>query len=621
MSEERLAFQAEVSRLLKLMVNSVYSDKEVFLRELISNASDACDKLRYEALTAPELAAEDADYQIRVIVDAKAKTIEVADNGIGMNRDELIQELGTIARSGTNAFLEQMTDDQGSDLQLIGQFGVGFYSVFMVADEVEVISRKAGDDQAWRWVSDGAGEYTLAEAEREGRGTSVIVRLAKGEKRWLEAGALKGIVKTYSDHIALPIVLVEGETEETVNQASALWIRPKREITEEQYREFYHHSGHAFDDPWHTIHYKAEGKIEYAVLLFIPSAKPYDLFDPTRQNRVKLYVRRIFITDDCQELIPPYLRFLRGIVDSEDIPLNISREMLQASPILARLKTAITRRVITELKRKAEKAPEDYAKFWENFGAVLKEGIYEDEERRDALLELVRFQSTAGDEATGLKAYLERAKDDQQAIYYITGEDPATVRQSPQLEGYRARGIEVLLLTDPVDNFWLTVVDQFDEKPFRSVTRGAADLADIAADVAASDDGEALRDADVATVVALLKQSLGDAVKDVRASERLTDSAVCLVADEGDLDMHLEKLLKAQRQLDMAQTRILEINPRHALIRAVAQQAKAAGAADSLNDVAHLLLDQARIIEGETLPDPTAFSRRLAAVMEKGLAV
>ena len=621
MSEERLAFQAEVSRLLKLMVNSVYSDKEVFLRELISNASDACDKLRYEALTAPELAAEDADYKIRVIVDAKAKTIEVADNGIGMNRDELIQELGTIARSGTNAFLEQMTDDQGSDLQLIGQFGVGFYSVFMVADEVEVISRKAGDDQAWRWLSDGAGEYTLAEAEREGRGTSVIVRLAKGEKRWLEAGALKGIVKTYSDHIALPIVLVEGETEETVNQASALWIRPKREITEEQYKEFYHHSGHAFDDPWHTIHYKAEGKIEYAVLLFIPSAKPYDLFDPTRQNRVKLYVRRIFITDDCQELIPPYLRFLRGIVDSEDIPLNISREMLQASPILARLKTAITRRVITELKRKAEKAPEDYAKFWENFGAVLKEGIYEDEERRDALLELVRFQSTAGDEATGLKAYLERAKDDQQAIYYITGEDPATVRQSPQLEGYRARGIEVLLLTDPVDNFWLTVVDQFDEKPFRSVTRGAADLADIAADVAASDDGEALRDADVATVVALLKQSLGDAVKDVRASERLTDSAVCLVADEGDLDMHLEKLLKAQRQLDMAQTRILEINPRHALIRAVAQQAKAAGAADSLDDVAHLLLDQARIIEGETLPDPTAFSRRLAAVMEKGLAV
>ena len=621
MSEERLAFQAEVSRLLKLMVNSVYSDKEVFLRELISNASDACDKLRYEALTAPELAAADADYQIRVIVDAKAKTIEVADNGIGMNRDELIQELGTIARSGTNAFLEQMTDDQGSDLQLIGQFGVGFYSVFMVADEVEVISRKAGDDQAWRWVSDGAGEYTLAEAEREGRGTSVIVRLAKGEKRWLEAGALKGIVKTYSDHIALPIVLVEGETEETVNQASALWIRPKREITEEQYKEFYHHSGHAFDDPWHTIHYKAEGKIEYAVLLFIPSAKPYDLFDPTRQNRVKLYVRRIFITDDCQELIPPYLRFLRGIVDSEDIPLNISREMLQASPILARLKTAITRRVITELKRKAEKAPEDYAKFWENFGAVLKEGIYEDEERRDALLELVRFQSTAGDEATGLKAYLERAKDDQQAIYYLTGEDPATVRQSPQLEGYRARGIEVLLLTDPVDNFWLTVVDQFDEKPFRSVTRGAADLTDIAADDAASEDGEALRDADVATVIALLKQSLGDAVKDVRASERLTDSAVCLVADEGDLDMHLEKLLKAQRQLDMAQTRILEINPRHALIRAVAQQAKAAGAADSLDDVAHLLLDQARIIEGETLPDPTAFSRRLAAVMEKGLAV
>ncbi|MDP6705192.1 MAG: molecular chaperone HtpG [Alphaproteobacteria bacterium] len=620
MSEERLAFQAEVSRLLKLMVHSVYSEKEIFLRELISNASDACDKLRYEALTKPELAADDPEFRVRVVVDAKARTIEVADNGIGMSRDELISELGTIARSGTGAFLEQLTGDDAKDVALIGQFGVGFYSVFMVADTVEVTSRRAGEAAAWRWSSDGGGEFTVTEAERPGCGTSVVVHLAKDEKRWLEPETIRAIVKTYSDHIALPIVLVEGETEETVNQASALWTRPKREIEEEQYKEFYHHAGHAFDDPWLTIHYKAEGKIEYAVLLFVPSAKPYDLYDPSRKNRVKLYVKRVFITDDCQELIPPYLRFLKGVVDSEDLPLNISREMLQASPVLARLKTAITRRVLNELKKKAEKAPEDYAAFWEGFGAVLKEGIYEDEARRDDILALARFHSTAGDEATSLDAYLERAKEGQQAIYYISGDDLEALRQSPQIEGYRARGIEVLLLTDAVDNFWLTSVDAYAEKPFRSVTRGAADLAEIAPEGEAETPADEVREADIATVIVALKQSLGEAVKDVRASERLTDSAVCLVADEGDLDMHLERLLKAQQQIDFAATRILEINPRHQLIRALAERVKGEGGGEALADVAHLLLDQARIVEGESLPDPAAFSRRLAAVMARGLA-
>jgi molecular chaperone HtpG len=620
MSEERLAFQAEVSRLLKLMVHSVYSEKEIFLRELISNASDACDKLRYEALTKPELAADDPDFKVRVIVDAKAKTIEVADNGIGMSRDELIAELGTIARSGTGAFLDQLTGDEAKDVTLIGQFGVGFYSVFMVADKVEVVSRKAGDETAWRWASDGAGEFTVAEAERAGRGTSVVVHLAKSEKRWLEPETIRGIVKTYSDHIALPIVLVEGDSETPVNQASALWTRPKKDITDEQYKEFYHHAGHAFDDPWLTVHYKVEGKIEYAVLLFVPSATPFDLFDPTRKNRVKLYVRRVFITDDCQELLPPYLRFLRGVVDSEDLPLNLSREMLQSSPVLARLKTAITRRVLGELKKQAEKAPDDYARFWDNFGAVLKEGIYEDEARRDELLALARFHSTAGEETTSLAAYLERAKEGQEAIYYISGDDLDGLRQSPQLEGYRARGIEVLLLTDAVDSFWLTAVDAFAEKPFRSVTRGAADLSEIEpekTDEASDDD---LREADIATVIAALKQNLGEAVKDVRASERLTDSAVCLVADEGDLDMHLERLLKAQQQLDFAASRILEINPRHQLIRALAERLKAQGGADAVGDIAQLLLDQARIVEGETLPDAAAFSRRLSAVLAKGLA-
>jgi molecular chaperone HtpG len=621
MSEEKLTFQAEVSRLLQLMVHSVYSDKEVFLRELISNASDACDKLRYEALSHPELTAGDADFAITIKVDPKARSIEVDDNGIGMTREELIRELGTIARSGTGAFVEQLTGDAAKDVAMIGQFGVGFYSVFMVAERVEVVSRRAGSDEAWRWSSDGSGEFTIAEAARQGRGTSVVVHLAKAEKSWLEPGALRRIVTTHSDHIAIPIRLSEGEAEpETVNQASALWSRPKREISEEQYKEFYRHAGHAFDDPWLTIHYKAEGRHEYAVLLFVPSAKPYDLFDPARRNRVKLYVRRVFITDDCQELVPAYLRFLKGIVDSEDLPLNLSREMLQSSPMLTRMKGAIARRVLSELQKRADKAPEEYAKFWGNFGAVLKEGIYEDEERRAELLKLARFHSTAGDELVGLDAYKARMREGQKAIYYLTGEERKTLGQSPQLEGYRARGIEVMLLTDPVDDFWLTVVGEFDSTPFRSVTRGAADLAEIAVEESGEMDQEALRPADLATVVALVKQHLGPAVKDVRASERLTDSAVCLVADEGALDLHLERLLKAQGQLQATQGRILEINPRHALIRAIAKEAKEKGAADRLADISALLLDQALIVEGESLPDPAAFSRRMAAIMAKGLA-
>ena len=435
MSEEKLSFQAEVARILQLMVHSVYSDKEVFLRELISNASDACDRLRYQALTKPELVADDPQYKVQIKVDPKRRTIEVSDNGIGMSREDLIEELGTIARSGTSAFLEQLTGDGNKDVQLIGQFGVGFYSSFMVADEVEVISRKAGDEAAWKWFSDGSGEFTISEAERVGRGTSVVLHLGKGEKKWFEPGTLRGIVKTYSDHIALPIVLLEDGTEETVNQASALWTRPKKEIGEEQYKEFYHHVGHSFDDPWLTLHYKAEGKIEYSVLLFIPAATPYDLFDPARRHRIKLYVRRVFITDDCQGLVPPYLRFLRGIVDSEDLPLNISREMLQSSPVLVRLKAAITRRVLGELKKKAEKAPGEFATFWSNFGAVLKEGIYEDEERRQELLALARFHSTAGDELTDLAGYLSRAREGQKAIYYITRRGAGSAGQESPARG------------------------------------------------------------------------------------------------------------------------------------------------------------------------------------------
>ncbi|MDA1100497.1 MAG: molecular chaperone HtpG [Proteobacteria bacterium] len=620
MSEETLSFQTEVARLLRLMVNSVYSDKEVFLRELISNASDACDKARYLSITAPEILGDDPEFKVHIKVDTVARTLSLSDNGIGMDRDGMIGDLGTIARSGTSAFMQNLSGDAAKDLQLIGQFGVGFYSVFMVADKVEVTSRRAGDEAAWVWTSDGLGEFTIAEAARASRGTTILIHLKEGEDEWLGAAKLQGVVKKYSDHIALPIMLAIDAAEETAaNAASAIWSRPKAEITDEQYNEFYHHVGHAMDDPWLTIHYKAEGKIEYTGLLFIPTRRPFDLFDPARRHAIKLYVRRVFITDEAEGLIPSYLRFLRGIVDSEDLPLNISREMLQTSPVIRHMNQAVTRRVLTELSKKADKDPKQYAEFWENFGSVLKEGLYEDHERQAELLELVRFRSTAGDGLVSLKDYVGRMKDGQQAIYYITGDDPQTLVNSPHLEGFRARGVEVLLLSDPVDDFWLSSVFEYDGHALTSATRGATDLSSVGEEPAKdeAEEAEPIRDSELATLIALVKQTLGEAVKDVRTTDRLTDSAVCLVADDGDMDMRLERMLKAHNQLSTGSVRILEINPKHALIKNMASAATKGGAADDLADLAYLLLDQARIIEGEPLPDPAAFSRRMATVMAK----
>ncbi len=621
MSEETLSFQTEAAQLLRLMVNSVYSDKEVFLRELISNASDACDKARYLSITEPEILGDDPDFKVHIKVDTAARTLSLSDNGIGMDRDGLVSDLGTIARSGTTAFMENLSGDAAQDMQMIGQFGVGFYSVFMVADKVEVTSQRAGDEAAWLWTSDGLGEFTIAEGEPAGRGTTVLIHLKEGEDEWLEAHKLQGVVKKYSDHIGLPIMLAIDEAEETAaNAASAIWSRPKNEITDEQYTEFYHHVGHAMDDPWLTIHYKAEGKIEYTGLLFVPTRRPFDLFDPARRHAVKLYVRRVFITDEAEGLIPSYLRFLRGIVDSEDPPLNISREMLQTSPVMRHMNQAVTRRVLTELSKKAEKEPKEYAEFWGNFGSVLKEGLYEDQERRAELLELVRFRSTAGagDDLVSLKDYVGRMKEGQEAVYYITGDDQQTLENSPHLEGFRARGIEVLLLSDPVDDFWLSAIFEYDGHALTSATRGATDLSNLGEETAKDEaEAEPIRDAELATLIALVKQTLGEAVKDVRTTDRLTDSAVCLVADEGDMDMRLERMLKAHNQLDTNSLRILEINPKHALIKNMASAATKGGAADDLADLAHLLLDQARIIEGEPLPDPAAFSRRMATVMVK----
>jgi molecular chaperone HtpG len=623
MSEETLSFQTEVAQLLRLMVNSVYSDKEVFLRELISNASDACDKARYLSITEPDILGDDPDFKVHIKVDTAARTLSLSDNGIGMDRDGLVSDLGTIARSGTSAFMENLSGDAAQDMQMIGQFGVGFYSVFMVADKVDVTSRRAGDEAAWVWTSDGLGEFTITEGERAGRGTTIVIHLKEDEDEWLEAQRLQSVVKKYSDHIALPIMLaIDEEEEAAANAASALWSRQKSEITDEQYTEFYHHVGHAMDDPWLTIHYKAEGKIEYTGLLFVPTRRPFDLFDPARRHAVKLYVRRVFITDEAEGLIPSYLRFLRGVVDSEDLPLNISREMLQTSPVMRHMNQAVTRRVLTELSKKAEKSPAEYAEFWENFGSVLKEGLYEDQERQAELLELVRFRSTAGvspGDLVSLKDYVGRMKEGQEAIYYITGDDLQTLENSPHLEGFRARGIEVLLLSDPVDDFWLSSIFEYEGHALTSATRGATDLSNLGEEPAKDEDGEEepAKDSDMATLIALVKQTLGEAVKDVRTTDRLTGSAVCLVADDGDMDMRLERMLKAHNQLNTESVRILEINPKHDLIKNMASAATKGGAADDMADLAHLLLDQARIIEGEPLPDPAAFSRRMATVMAK----
>ena len=642
MAQEKFTFQAEVSKLLDIVAHSLYSHKEIFLRELISNASDACDRLRYAALTDAALTGGDADFKITLSVDKKANTLTVTDNGDGMNRDDLTEVLGTIARSGTQAFVDQMaasTKDTGKkkgkdakggdDMALIGQFGVGFYSTFMVADKVEVLTRKAGDKKAWQWSSDGKGEFTIDEAERDARGTDVILYLDKKEKEYLDPARIEHIVKQHSDHIGIPIILKGDGGEDgdkTLNTASALWTRPKKDITSEQYTEFYHHAAHAFDDPWMTLHNSVEGVLSYTNLLFIPSTQPFDLFHPDRKAQVKLYVKRVFITDDCEGLMPPYLRFMRGIVDSEDLPLNISREMFQHNPQLTKIRSGLSKRIMGELKKKADKKPEEYADFWNNFGAVLKEGLYEEPENREKILGLARFKSTTQDGWTSLEDYASRMKDGQEVIYYISGEDADAIAASPHLEGFKAKGVEVLLMTDPVDDFWLPSVGEFEGKAFKSAARVGADL-DKVEDVDKDKKKDAKKDKAGKAIEPLLAQFkvvLGEAVKDVCASERLTESPVCLVTGEGDMDARLEKMLKQNRQAGMPDLtpRVLEVNPGHALIKRLAKRAKASDGKDSLiADAAHLLLDQARIIEGETVVDPKAFSRRLSAVMESGLKV
>lgn len=619
MTTEKMGFEAEVSRLLHMMVHSVYSDREIFLRELISNASDACDKLRYASLTDSKLIKGNGEFAIDIHLDKQAKTLSVSDNGIGMDKEDLISHLGTIARSGTSAFMDNISGDDKKDTNLIGQFGVGFYSVFMVADKVDVISKKAGSKKAYLWSSDGIGEYTVSDAEKDTVGTIVTMHIKEDAVEFLEVMRLKNIIKTYSDHITLPIMLISKsqdkdaeaeETSEKVNDGTALWARPKSDITDEQYKEFYHHVGHAFDEPATTIHYKAEGKIEYTVLLFIPSQQPMDLFDPARKTKVKLYVKRVFITDDCEDLLPGYLRFMRGVVDSEDLPLNISREMLQNNPVMTSIRNAVTKRVLNELEKKAKKDADGYNEFWGVFGPVLKEGIYEDFERRDQILKIARFETTSDVGLTSLEDYISRMKEDQTAIYYITGDNLSAAKRSPQLEGFKAKDIEVLYMTDPVDEFWLQMIPEFEEKKFQSVTRGTSDLDDK------KDDEKDDNKPEIDALIAVLKANLGETVKDVRTSKRLTDSAVCLVAGDDDMDMHMERILKMHNKLDGATSaKILEINADNPLIKTLAQQATKDGSVDALKDASQILFDQACIMEGDLPKDPVAFATRLSSIM------
>jgi molecular chaperone HtpG len=611
-------FQAEVSELLHLMVHSVYSETDIFLRELVSNASDACDKLRYEAIANPALLGEGDALKIRITANKAAGTLTIADNGIGMERQELIDHLGTIARSGTRAFVAKLKEAKDG-LGLIGQFGVGFYSAFMVADRIVVISRRAGESDVWTWTSSGGSGFEIARAGEEDaarvrRGTEIVLHLKDDAKKYLEAYEIERVVAAYSDNILFPIELVpeDGEARQ-INSASALWQRSKSELTAEDYKKAYQQIASAFDDPAMTLHYRAEGRYSYAVLLFAPSTKPFDLFEPARKGRVKLYVRRVFITDDA-DLLPGYLRFIRGVVDSEDLPLNISREMLQNNPQLAQIRKAVASRVVSELEALAEKDAENFAKIWDAFGAVLKEGIYEDFERREKLLALSRFTTTAG-EKRSLKDVVAAFKPNQTEIYYLVGDSIERLKSSPRLEAATARGIEVLLLSDPVDAFWTSMPMQFDGKPLKSLSQGDLHL-DLIPRVDEAD--EANKDepaADEASTIAVIKAALGERVSDVRVSTRLTSSASCLVAATDGPSRELERIL-AQQNRGMRSKPILEINLRHPLLSAIT---RAPAGSTVVDDLSLLLLEQAQILDGELPEDPAAFASRLNRLVLQGL--
>ncbi|WP_025662432.1 molecular chaperone HtpG [Rhizobium sp. IBUN] len=610
---EQHVFEADVSRLLHMMVHSVYSDKDVFLRELISNAADACEKLRYESISKPQLSSDGIQPAILVTLNEEAQTLAIEDSGIGMNRDEMIDALGTIARSGTKAFMDRLEAAKaGEKAELIGQFGVGFYSSFMVAHRVDVISRRAGEGEAWKWSSDGKGSYDIVAVDlghAPARGTRVVLHLMEDAKKYTSKWTVEKIIRDRSGHVPVPIRLVEkdGAEPSQISDGAALWIKQKSEISKEDYNDFYRSVSGQYDEPLSNVHFRAEGRHEYTTLAFIPGSRPFDLFDPDRQGRMKLYVKRVFITDEA-ELLPRYLRFVRGIVDTSDLPLNISREMIQESPVLAAIKKGVTSRILSALEKMAEGEADTFSKFWDLFGAILKEGIYEDFERRSQLLKLARFRSTVSGEATrSLADYLATMREGQSAIYYISGSTLDQLKSSPHLEGFRAKGIEVLLLTDGVDNFWPTNVPDFEGKPFKSVTQGLADL-DAVTDEGGTNEGARQASPEVEAFIDFARSALGEEVADVRVSGRLTESAVCLVASEHGPDRQLEKLLQGAGRLQTASKPILEINGQSELVKNIASVDDEA----FREDAAWLLLDAARILDGDKPANPRAFANRQA---------
>ncbi len=622
-SENTMNFSADVARLLEIVAHALYTNHDVFLRELISNASDACDRLRYEAISKPELTKDNPEFVIHIYRDEGTRTLTIVDNGIGMSKKELIDNLGTIAKSGTKALMEKMKS-KGDPLKLIGQFGVGFYASYMVASYVSVTSRKAGMKEAHTWGSDGASGFTVEKATSEetaklieDRGTAITLQIKDEGSDFLTLQKIEETVKQYSDHIDVPIYLVRpddrNEADRPVNQASAIWTRPKKDITKEQYTEFYKHITHGFDEPLMTSHWQAEGVIEFSALLFIPTMRPWDLYDPGRKGSLKLYVRRVFIGENIEGLSYPWLRFVRGVIDSSDLPLNISRESLQYNPVITKIRSAVTKRVLSDLEKLSREDVPGFAAFWGQFGAALKEGLYDAVEHREAIFKVCRFYSTHdnGDKFTSLDEYVERMKDSQDEIYYITGENIENLKNSPQIEGFKSRGIEVLFMTDTVDDFWLQQVSDYKGKTFKSVTKGDIDLGKFKKDTADKSEEKDAEENDYSALLTAMKEALKEDVEDVRLSKRLTDSAVCLVASSVGVDMHMERVLKLQQQYRPTTKPVLEINGDHPLIKKLSQS--------PAQDSFELLLDQARIIQGEPVKNPTAFARRMAELMEKGL--
>ncbi len=627
-NSEKLAFKAEVKQLLHLMIHSLYSNKEIVLRELISNASDAADKLRFEALADGSLYEDDSDLNIRVHFDKKARTVTISDNGIGMLREEVVNNIGTIAKSGTKDFMTALSGDQVKDANLIGQFGVGFYSAFIIADQVTLITRRAGSKEAVQWTSAGEGDFTLDSVEKAGRGTDVILHLRKDEDEFLNDWKLKTIVRKYSDHITLPILMkktewkdgedgaggemVTTDEDEVVNQASALWARAKKDITEEEYQDFYKHLAHDMENPLAYTHNRVEGNQEYISLLYVPSKAPFDLYDRERSNGIKLYVKRVFIMEEAEKLMPQYLRFVRGVIDSADLPLNVSREILQDSRDVEAIKKGSVNKVLGLLEDLAKNKPEDYATFWRAFGRVMKEGPGEDFANKDKIAGLLRFASTHQDNETqevSLADYIARMKEGQEAIYYITADSFAAAQHSPHLEIFRKKGIEVLLMSDKVDEWMLGGLNEFEGKKLQSIAKGDLDLGQLED----ASEKEAQKQVEEASkdLIERIKQTLGEAVKEVRVTHRLTDSPACLVAGEHDLSGNLARMLKAAGQDAPESKPVLEVNPSHRLV----EKLKVEKDDGKFNDYTHVLFDQALLAEGGQLDDPASFVRRVNALL------